>query len=209
MNTVGQIIQQTRENKGYSLDVVVKETKIRKSFVIAIEQEKWEQLPEYPVVQGFVKNISQLLGLDEEKMVATLRRDYPPKTVPINPKPDVSKKLAWSPRLTFVLGIAVVFILILGYLGYQYLQFIKPPKLVVYQPTEDEIVIGYSVKVIGTTDPDATLTVNNQPVIISESGDFEVELEISEDTSELVVKSSSRSGKETEVHRRIKVDTEG
>jgi cytoskeletal protein RodZ len=203
MKTIGIYIKEARIKKRFSLEKIAKETKIKKKFVASIEKENWGALPEYPIVVGFVKKISNYMKLDERQAVAFLRRDYPPKVLPINPKPDVVKKFVWSPRLTFILGIATIAIAVLGYLGFQYSSFISPPKLVVDEPLEEQVVKQRSLIVSGKTDQDVAMKINNQPILIEEDGSFSAEIEIFEGTEEIVVKAVSRSGKETVVRRKI------
>lgn len=209
MKTIGQLFLDARHEKKYTLARVERLTKIKKEFIKGIEQQEWQLLPEYPVVLGFVKNISRALGVDESKAVAFLRRDYPPQKVAMNPKPDLPiRELRWSPRLTFLLGIAVVVIAILGYLGFQYLQFISPPRLEVIKPIENEIVRSTQITIKGETNPEATITINNQPALVNDSGDFEAEIEVSNDTKEIQVIATSRSGKQTQVSRKITPEIE-
>ncbi len=203
MRTVGEILKKAREEKRYSLYKLEERTKIKKEYIEAIEKEQWEKLPEFTVVSGFVKNIAAELGVDEKETAALLRRDYPPKDVTINPKPDVKKKFTWSPRITFITSIIIVMILILGYLGFQYTNFIKPPKLEVYEPQQGAIVESQTVNIVGMVDPESTVVINNQPILINEDGNFEVEIDIGKDTKDLVVVATSRSGKETIVRRDI------
>ncbi|MGB6839208.1 MAG: hypothetical protein WBE27_03010, partial [Microgenomates group bacterium] len=120
------------------------------------------------------------------------------------PKPDVSKKFRWRPRTTFIVGITIVIMMVLGYLGFQYSRFISPPKLVVDQPQEEEVVKERILIVSGKTDLDATIRINNQPVLVDEDGDFETEIEIFEGTEEIIVKAVSRSGKDAIIRRKIK-----
>jgi len=204
MKTIGEAIKNARSKKRYSLAKVEAETKIKKEFVEAIENEKWEQLPEYPVLVGFVKNLSRFLGLEERSTVALLRRDYPPKKLSINPKPDVSSKFSWSPRLTFFVGIAVVLVAIFGYLAFQYYKFITPPRLSVNEPQQNEVVKVRNFKVFGKTDPDATVRVNNQSALVNDDGSFSVDIAIYEGTNEIVISATSRSGKTTTIRRNIK-----
>ncbi len=208
MKTVGEYLKQARVKKRFSQEKIAEETKIKEEFISSIEREDWEALPEFPVVVGFVKGIVKVLKINERQAVALLRRDYPPKVLPVNPKPDVSRTFTWTPRLTFVAGIVVIALIVLGYLGFQYSSFINPPKLVIYRPHEEEVIKERKLMVIGETDPDATLKVNNQPVLIEEDGRFEVEIEIFEGTEEIIIKSVSRSGKETIVQRKIKPELE-
>lgn len=203
MKTIGIFIKEARIKKRLSQEKIAKETKIKKEFIVSIEKENWGALPEYPIVVGFVKKISKQMKLDERQAVAFLRRDYPPKVLPINPKPDVAKKFVWSPRLTFIIGIAVIAIAVLGYLGFQYSSFISPPKLVVDEPQEEQVVKQRNLMVSGRTDQDVAMKVNNQPILVEEDGSFKVEIEIFEGTEEIVVKAVSRSGKETVIRRRI------
>jgi cytoskeletal protein RodZ len=203
MKTIGIFIKEARLKKRFSQEKIAKETKIKKEFVVSIEKENWGALPEYPIVIGFVKKISKYLKLDERQAVAFLRRDYPPRVLPVNPKPDVAKKFVWSPRLTFIIGIAAIAIAVLGYLGFQYSRFISPPKLVVDNPQEEQVVKQRNLVVSGKTDQDATMKINNQPILIEEDGSFEAKIEIFEGTTEIVVKSVSRSGKETVIRRKI------
>ncbi len=207
MKSIGQIIANARREKKYSFERLEEITKIKISFIEAIEDERWQDLPPFPTVLGFVKSISSALDLDEKTSVAILKRDYPPKKLNINPKPDVSSKSSWNPKLTFILGISIVVIFILGYLGLQYKKFTSPPKVDIQSPVEGQIVDGNSVLVFGSTDVDVKITVDNQPVLVDKDGKFSVDLGVSPETTEVVVKAVSRSGKETIVSRKILVDT--
>ncbi|MGB6881883.1 MAG: helix-turn-helix domain-containing protein [Microgenomates group bacterium] len=204
MKTIGEYLKEARAKKRYSQEKIAEETKIKKEFISSMEKENWELLPEFPVIVGFVKQISKFLKVDERQAVALLRRDYPPKVLPVNPKPDVSKKFRWRPRTTFIVGITIVIMMVLGYLGFQYSRFISPPKLVVDQPQEEEVVKERILIVSGKTDLDATIRINNQPVLVDEDGDFETEIEIFEGTEEIIVKAVSRSGKDAIIRRKIK-----
>jgi cytoskeletal protein RodZ len=204
MKTIGLIIKETRQKKKYSLAKLEKEIKIKKNFLQAIEKEDWGKLPDFVVVAGFVKNISKALKLDEEKLSAVLRRDYPPKVLAVNPKPDISDTFVWSPKLTFLVGMIVVALIVLGYLGFQYFRFISPPTLSVTQPKEDQIISERLLEVAGKTDTDATVKVNNQPAIVDSDGKFTTTIEINEKTTEVEVKSLSRSRKETIIKVKIK-----
>ena len=206
MRTIGKLIKESRLKKRYSLKRVESETKIKAEFVEGIESENWKILPDFSVVSGFVKSLTNYLSIDEKTALALLRRDYPPKNISINPKPDVGSRFFWNPRLTFLTSISLMTIAILGYLGFQYNRFISPPTLSVGQPKEGQIVNERSLLVSGRTDTDAVVSVNNQPVIVDSDGNFATTIEISEKTNEVDVLAKSRAGRETIVKRRIKVE---
>ncbi|HKC04636.1 MAG TPA: helix-turn-helix domain-containing protein [Patescibacteria group bacterium] len=206
MKTVGQILKEARLKKNYSLGYLEEKTKIKKDFIESIENEKWESLPPFATVLGFVKNVSTLLGLEEKSVIAVLKRDYPPRKLNINPKPDVSSKFIWSPKLTFALGTIAILVMIFGYLIFQYLAFISPPTLNIDSPKDNQVITGASVLVFGTTNGDAKITVNNQPVIVSDDGKFSVNISVVPETKEIIIKAISRSGKETVVRCTIKVE---
>lgn len=203
MKTIGKFLKDARVRKRYSLAKVEKATKIKREFIEAVENENWRDLPDYPVVTGFVKNLASYLGLRQERATALLRRDYPPQKLRINPKPDVSKQFVWSPKLTFLVGVGIVIAVILGYLAFQYAHFIGAPNLEVFEPKEGQVITSTNVKVSGKTTTDAILKVNNQPVLVSDDGAFATEVQIFEGTTELVFKATSRAGKETTVRRKI------
>lgn len=208
MRTIGQLLKQARLKKKISLVGLAKKTKIKKEFISAIERQDWKNLPSFGIVLGFVKSIAASLGVSEKQAVAVLRRDYTlAKGTNVNPKPDVeAKKFAWSPKLTFAIGVGIVLVAILGYLTLQYVRFISPPQLNLDNPTNGQIVKGNTILVSGTTNPDAKVVVNNQPVIVDDNGNFSVALDVVAQTGEIVVKAVSRSGKETTIHRKIQVE---
>lgn len=204
MRTIGSLIQEARQRENYSHKVLERKTKIKESFIKAIEQEEWSKLPEYPVVVGFVKNISSALGIDRQVALALLRRDYPPRSLPINPKPDVFRSFSWSPKFTLAIAVSFFALIIFYYLFSQYRQFNSPPSLTLSRPTEGEMVDNEFI-VSGITAPEATITVNNQPILVGEDGSFVVEMVVSDDETEVIVVAKSRSGKETSVRRKIEV----
>jgi len=203
MKTIGQIIKNARLEKKISLKRLEDITKIRAIFIESIEKEKWNSLPTFTTVLGFVKTLASSLGIDSKMAVAVLKRDYPPKKLNINPKPDVTSKFVWQPKFTFAVGIGVVVLIILGYLGFQYKRFVSPPSLLVDSPKENQVVTGNSVLVFGTTDQDVKITVNDQPVLVGDDGKFSTNIGITDSTDEIDIIATSRSGKINEIKRKI------
>lgn len=207
MTNVGTVFKQVRRQKELTLNEVEEQTKIKAEFVGAIEKISWNKLPEYAVVAGFVKNLATFYGLDRSKMLALLRRDYPPKDLPINPQPDLEdRKIVWQPRFTFFIGVFLIILVVVGYLGYQYYLFTRPPRLEIFVPNENQIVYLESLTVTGKTTQDSSVKVNNQPALVGSDGTFKAEILVDENTQSVEIKAVSRSGKETVEIRNIQVE---
>lgn len=205
MRKIGEFLKGERLKRKFTLSQMEKETKIKKQFIVSIETGQWGNLPEYPVVSGFIKTIAQTLEIPENIAIAHLRRDYPfdRKKILINPKPDLKLKSTLSPRIVAIVSTVLVVLAFLGYLLYQYLQYISPPKLIVKQPTDNQPVKVGEIFISGETDSDATLSVNNQKILVSEAGEFFDKIEVGQDTKQIIFVARSRYGKETEVVRNI------
>ena len=205
MRTVGLYLKEARLKKKLSLKQMEKETKIKKDFINSIEKGEWSSLPEYFVTLGFVKTLAKYLNVSEENATAIFRRDYPTdaRNLFVNPKPDLKVRSFMNPKVFMVVASVFIGILFLGYLAYQYYLYISPPKLVVFSPTENQEVYENELSVIGKTQDDATLKVNNQQVLVTESGDFVDKIEVDENTKQVVFIARSRYGKETVVIRKI------
>jgi cytoskeletal protein RodZ len=57
MRSIGQVLKEARVKRKLSRGQLAEKTKIKKEFIVAIEKESWEDLPELPVVCGFLKKI--------------------------------------------------------------------------------------------------------------------------------------------------------
>ncbi len=206
MKSIGSYLKSVRKAKKISLNELAEETKIKKEFIDAIEKESWQHLPEFPVVRGFVKNIATALELDRDKTTALLRRDYPPQKPSVSPELDLKEGFHWGPRTTFLLGVLSITLLIVSYLLYQYFSFNQPPVLSVTAPTAGSTLPEGDIKVIGTTNPQASVRVNNQPAIVDEEGNFETVIEVTKETNIISVRAVSRSDKESKVEIPIIVE---
>lgn len=205
MKSIGELFKQQRLKKKLSLVKLEQKTKIKKEFISAIENQDWKMLPDFSTILGFVKTLADRLGIREERAVSLFKRDYPPQeVVNPNPKPAVSDKFTWSPKITFWLTFTAVFLMIFSYLVVQYRKFVSPPLLEVTKPKQNQMIFERKVFVEGKTDGESVITVNNQPVLTTSEGDFQTEIIVTEETTEILVKAVSRSGKETVIYRNIK-----
>jgi cytoskeleton protein RodZ len=64
----GEILKETRINKQITLEQIEEDTKIRRLYLEAIENEKFAVLPPRVYAIGFVKKYAKYLGLDENKI---------------------------------------------------------------------------------------------------------------------------------------------
>jgi cytoskeletal protein RodZ len=73
MSQLGERFRQAREAQGISLAQAATETRIRQQLLSALEDGRYDLLPNDVVSKGFVRNYAQLLGLPADEMVDLYR----------------------------------------------------------------------------------------------------------------------------------------
>ncbi|QGT99647.1 hypothetical protein SYNTR_1054 [Candidatus Syntrophocurvum alkaliphilum] len=68
MADIGDKFRKERLSKGYTLEAIEEETKIRKHYLDSIENEEFENLPPKVYAVGFVKRYAKFLDLDPQEM---------------------------------------------------------------------------------------------------------------------------------------------
>lgn len=188
MRSVGSIIKEARARRKLSVQRLASRTKIKQSYILAIEAEQWNLLPSLSVTQGFVKNIAVALGVDGEEAAALLRRDFQEK----QQEKVVRRTVIWTPRTT-VITIAAIVVIFLGfYLLRQYSTYAAPPPLTLSEIKREGDIVTFS----GKTNENAQILVNDEAVLVSDDGKFEVKIS-AKSGDKLVVQSLSRSGRAT------------
>jgi cytoskeletal protein RodZ len=199
MRKIAEILQDKRIEKGYTLESVEKAIKIKKSFLIAIEDGRYHDLPSESYALGFIKNYAQYVGVDKTKAAALFRREYEGgqgKVLPTFKSQDkkLRKGRVVSPRNIFI---GIIVFVILGYIAFQYSSFFLGPQLQILSPKENMIVKNNIVEVEGKTDPYATVLINNEQSYVQLDGTFKKTLYLFEGERLIVVTSQNRNGKNT------------
>jgi len=210
MRTVGEILKKARVEKHLTFEEIENTTKIRKKFLVALEENDWEHLPSLPYIKGFIRSYSSFLGLKPDEMVAIFRRHFKDQDkiglLPsglTHPLDETSFRL--TPQVTLI-GIAVVFLfLFFGYLFFQYKSYTSPPNLEITKPLEGEVLQTGKIDVIGKTDADAVISVNNQKIALSPTGEFTTTLLLSPGVNVITIESTSKYGKKKTITRTVQV----
>lgn len=199
MRKISEILADTRTERGYTVDQVVRATKIKRAFIIAIENGEYEKLPSESYALGFVKNYASLLGIDKTKAAALFRREYEGSKSKMLPtfksqEKSVRRIVLITPRNVII---SLVVLVIFGYIAFQYSSFFFGPRLEVTSPQDKAVVRNNIVEVTGKTDPYATVLINNEESYVSLDGSFKKTLYLFEGQRQITIDSKNRNGKNT------------
>src|SRR3954447_445202 len=85
--SVGQVLEEARTRRGIDLNEAQRVTKIRVKFLRAIEEDRWEALPEPVYVRSFLSTYARFLGIDDEPLLEeygrTARAPDRPDPIPL------------------------------------------------------------------------------------------------------------------------------
>jgi len=73
MKSLGDTLKSAREERGISMDQVIHETNISRSYLEALENEAFEEFPAEAYLVGFLRIYSDFLGLDADKIVGQFK----------------------------------------------------------------------------------------------------------------------------------------
>ena len=72
--SLGRTLKRSREERNLSLDEAARATKIRKEFLLAIEDDKLDDLPGPVFARGFVRSYAEYLSLDAPALLVRVNR---------------------------------------------------------------------------------------------------------------------------------------
>ena len=76
--TVGQLLQKEREAKKVSLETVARRTRIKLSFLKAIEEDAFQLIPSETYVRGFIRSYAKLVHLNPDEILNLYRNQAEP-----------------------------------------------------------------------------------------------------------------------------------
>jgi len=66
---IGKVLREARESRGLDFHEVEEATHIRTTFLQALEEERFQELPGHVYGRGLLRNYARYLGLDEEPLI--------------------------------------------------------------------------------------------------------------------------------------------
>ncbi len=169
-----------RERKGVDLFRAERDTKIRARYLAALERGDYRELPGAVYTKGFLRNYALYLGLDPDEILLQWRRERGegPSSDPVLVVPRTvtapRQGITISPKVFGGLLLALVVVIVVGYVATQLVRFSKPPTVTMIDPstavvTVDEAVTSYTLR--GTTSGGATVSITipgrDQPIQVT------------------------------------------
>ncbi len=202
--TLGEKLKRIREDMRISLAEIAKATKVKQSYLEKIEAGDFDNLPPDVYVKGFLKSYAGYLGVDDEEVVQQYKKECGIKDCMKKIQTMPQKKKLNFPSITVTprfFTTAFVVLVVLGGFFYFYREignFSQDPRLIIMQPVGDLSIDNGTLDVVGITDKDSKVFINNQPVFVNERGEFKENLGLQNGLNNIVVKSISRFDKEIE-----------
>lgn len=126
MWTLGETLRQARLDKSVSLVEAARDTRIRRSYLEAIEAEDVAALPPAVYTRGFLRTYAEYLGLNPQSMVdlyqPAARREPGPALRPAVPHIAIPRQIPLRPVLYGISGIAFIALLGFAFNWYQDVQ---------------------------------------------------------------------------------------
>ena len=123
---IGKELKETREYSGISLNSIEEKTKIRKKYLIAIENNNFDVIPGEIYVKSFIRGYAEQVGLDGEKLITEYRhqrkqeKEKQKKLEEMEENKDTPGILDNSNKLFIIIFITLLLLFGLIYFGFLY-----------------------------------------------------------------------------------------
>jgi len=197
---LGSILRKKREEKKITLSEVERKLKIGKSYLLALEEGNYQDLPNIIYARKFLERYSEFLGLPSRDLVARLEKE----ASHFFKKPILKRRQLKLRKVEFrYIPFALAGVLLAGYLFSQILPIFSPPPLEVYLPIDGQVVYHPSLTVKGRTEKGALLYINDHPIPDFLGPEFENQLMLEPGLNIVKISVRKKYSRPTTVSRRV------
>ncbi|MBI4280812.1 helix-turn-helix domain-containing protein [Candidatus Uhrbacteria bacterium] len=201
--SLGSSLRKFRESLGWTIEKAARETRIQGSYLQNMEEERWEKLPEEPARSHLLKRYVRTLG-DPPALITLSDEKLPEAKLILQPLAKArSFSLTLTPFHWKLAGFALIFLGIIGYLGWQVHTLLAPPFLVIDNPSEGFSTPVPTISIQGITDPQASVTINEQPILKTSDGTFRYEMHLEQGANLITIAAAKRYSRPRTIYRTV------
>lgn len=207
---LGERLRHVREEAGLEIDTVSRRLGISRHHLQAIESGSYERLPGEVYIRNFLKRYAALLTLSESTVLQAFSEEYAltkranPKLQPSALPPQAARRsLSITPVLIRRVGIGLLIVAVLVYLGWEVSKIVTPPALTVTSPPENLITKENVVTIAGTTEPEALVLINSQQTFVDQSGAFSETIVLEPGVNTIAIAAKKQRSRERVIYRQV------
>lgn len=202
--SLGSILKAARTKADITLEDAEMQTRIRLKHLQALESGDYQSLPADAYNIGFIRCYAEFLHLSPEKILGMYREERsqsrftPVKEVNLAPIRTNEWKFLITPK---VLGIASAFLMfggIVAYIAAQLNEFTQPPVIALSNESSEFTSEKDTVKLNGVTTEGSIIFMNNEPIVVTPSGQFSQDVQLAPGINEVLISAKSRAGKQSQ-----------
>lgn len=216
--TLAEILVEARTEQEKNISMVVKETKVQEKYLLALESGNYSIFPGQVYGRNFLRAYVSYLGLDIARLIELFDKEYnlfyrfkdnseKPETE-FKPRSKPSHFIVF-PKIARNMLVVAIIVLLLGYLGFRVKTIITPPPLDIFTPEDNLVVRDYQVDIVGQTEKEATLLINNEKVLLKGDGSFSRMISLKDGLNIIEIRAGKKHSRENIVERHVLVVKNG
>jgi cytoskeletal protein RodZ len=205
--TLGEKLRQARRYKNLKIEDIAKKINIRTKYLVALEEEHFDNLPNGLYGKNFLKEYALFLGLNPKELLDNLveQSGANQDTDPFSQKIVKKHKFIVFPKIIKNILIASAVLICFLYLIFYFKRIVSPPKLIISQPEKNLLISDSYITVNGQTEPEAEVKINSEPVLNNHNGYFSQTVNLKKGLNNIVIKAKKKYSREQTVTRQILV----
>jgi len=201
MQKSGEKLRAERLKKGYTLERIEHETKIKKSVLKKIEEGDFTSLPPSTFVKGFIRNYAIFLTLDPNNLIALYRREIDKPDISSSTRPFLtqlsSSLFAITPQRIFFISLGLILILFVFYFVSLFLSLSTGPTLDIISPKNNDKFTTKNIYLTGRTGLDSDLFINGVQTSLTTKGEFSKPVILDSGLNKYEITSIDRNSRKT------------
>lgn len=204
---IGLQLKEARESQRLTLTEASRQLKIKAEYLAALEAGRFNKLPSGVYVQSYLKQYAVWLGLPSEKLTELLDIELKRQVRDsggIFDRQVVDKHyFLVIPRLIRYALIGLAALACLGYLSWLIANIYRPPRLNVTSPADKSMVSAPQVELIGETETESEITVNDSAVVVDSNGNFEMRLDLKPGLNRIIIVAQKHNKRKNVIIREV------
>lgn len=200
IETLGEKLRKVREGKNFSLQETSKKIDIQEKYLSALENGDYHEMPGEAYIKNFLIRYLEFLGLDKNTTLGLYEKEkISSQNKELKP---LKKGIVASQVFRKIFQFLIVFFL-LAYLGWGVKKIIIPPYLTITSPVDNLITKDNSIKIVGKTEEEASIKINDKLSASNFKGNFEEVVELKPGLNIIKITTSKKHSREKIITRNV------